>query len=237
MTTATEEITNATIENIRTTRTNTDVMAFLSDSAVSGSLATQPRMTHTAEDRWPIWNTETGERVLLPVNMLRKTLVKRRAGKVAFIAEAADDDGNPDGQRPAGVPVWVMGGVMCYLHPDHPDRKKFDAMGLSGRFCGDVTMGIPPAAHLASEYDRDQHMAHRHRREWGVIKNALEEEGKREDREIQRESIQAMMALAKQRQGVSDAPAIFYCDAEGCSRFFDSAQGKAMHMSRDHKEG
>lgn len=31
-------------------------------------------------------------------------------------------------------------------------------------------------------------------------------------------------------------PEAFYCDDDECTRFFDTAQGKAIHMSKEHKE-
>ena len=91
-------------------------------------------------------------------------------------------------RKPAGV-TWEPGNVMCLLHPNHPRRAEFDAMGLRGKTCGALTG--KHAGNLASEFSLDIHMAHRHQAEWSTIQRAEARIREEEYREFQRVQTQA----------------------------------------------
>lgn len=171
-----------------------------------------------------IYDSDTGEPREILQYMAAKTLMKQRNGKPAFTLTPTK--------------VYRLGDVMCYLHPDHPDRGRLREMGLDAtKDCG-YGGDRPPAAHLASEYDRDLHMEHRHGREWKVITSALEEQRRQEQVDMQREQIEAMrsMAGAAMKGPATEATATvqaYYC--QDCPRFFDTEQGLKVHEGRDHK--
>jgi len=148
------------------------------DAALDGGSGT---MTATPEsvDTVVIYDTSTNEPREVLVNMLRKTMQKRRGNKPAFSI------------TPLGE--YVQGHVMCYLHPDHPDRKWLASVGVT-KLCETVLPDgtTVSAGNLASEYDRDLHMQHKHRREWAVIKEARERQEREADRELRREEVAAM---------------------------------------------
>lgn len=151
------------------------------DPEVDTALAAPMNVTSTNQSEYrTVYETETGEARQIPVTLLGKTLVKRRNGKPAFSLTP--------------VKEYVRGSVMCFLHPEHPDYASLRAMGLTGRVCGGGD--TPPAAHLASEFDRDLHMQHRHAREWAVIKEHRERTEREEERRLRREEIEAMKAMA-----------------------------------------
>ena len=145
--------------------------------------------TSTAGDKITIYDTSTGEPREILVNMLAKTLKKRRAGKPAFSMKQED------------VPVFVMGSIICYLSPNHPDRERYRELGIH-QDCITLMKDDTPvhADHLASEMDREIHMAHKHPRAWKIITDALYREERDEDRAIRRAEIKAMQDLAKSAQ-------------------------------------
>jgi len=118
-----------------------------------------------------------------------------------------------------------QGKVVCLLHPEHPQREYLDSIGLRNKFCY--------SAHIASEFDLDGHMRHRHSKEWAIIERARTREREDEGRQLLKQQTEL---LAKMSGQTTATPQIFRCDAEGCTRFFDSAQGLAMHRNRDHKD-
>ena len=135
-----------------------------------------------ADDRRTLYHIATGEPVEVPVALLSKTLMKRRQGKAAFSTT-----------KPSGV-EYRQGDVMCFLHPDHPGYADLHKIGLANRVCGGGE--TPPAAHLASEYDRDQHMQRRHHREWEVMERNRERLEREEQNRMQREQLDAMRSIA-----------------------------------------
>ncbi len=133
-----------------------------------------------------IYSTDDFSPREIPTTMLAKTLKKKRNGKPAFSI------------RPLGE--MQLGTIMCYLHPDHPQYPDLAAIGLAGRVCG---MGeTTPAAHLASQFDLQLHMEHRHTREWAVIKENRDRLEREEERRLRREEIAAMQAMAASAGGV-----------------------------------
>lgn len=169
------------------------------------------RLTSTAEDRTIVYDTTTNEPREILVNMLAATLKKRRAdGKMAFTT--------------APMGEYKLGETLCWLHPEHPRRGEWDALGLRGIVCH--------SAHLASTFDARLHMEHRHARAWGVIKEELDRLTKEEDRALMRQ----LIAERQQASPSAPLPTIFPCTVEGCTRFFDNPQARGTHEARDHRE-
>lgn len=186
------------------------------DSEVADLVSDGGRMafSSTAKDRVIVYDTLTWEPREILVNMLAKTLKKQRNGKPAFV------------YVPPGEPVpgkYVTGQVKCWLHPEHERRGMFDAIGLQAIVCN--------SGKLASEYDATQHMQHRHRREYGVIRDHLDRIERDEERAFQREMLRQISERPSEDLKVSS---VYRCDALTCTRFFDSAQGLALHRTKEH---
>lgn len=78
------------------------------------------------------------------------------------------------------------------------------------------------------------HMQGFHEREW-------EDEQREEALSLQRQQMEMMRLSVEAATGrkfeasTEKMPQVYYCDEEGCSRFFDSAQAVKMHKTTGHK--
>lgn len=213
-----DQLIEAAVDQIKDTRDTSLFRPFVSgDADVDGALA-ESKLVSTAEDRAVIYHIETGEPREILVNMLAKTLRKRKDGKPVFSV-------TPVAKKP------FEGSTPCWLHPDHPDREEFDAMGLRDKVC--------MSGKLASEYDAGEHMRKRHRSEYRLITEMRAAQRDEETRDFQRQQMELLRQLAEKAVGggaaAAPTPEIFWCKAEGCGRFFDSAVGLSMHTSKEHK--
>ena len=206
-----EALTEAYVDQIRS-QGNTAFRPFNPGDSEVGELVGEGgtfAFSSTATDRVIIYDTLTWEPREILVNMLAKTLKKQRNGKPAFTYI----------QPGAAVPgKYVTGQAKCWLHPEHERRAMFDQIGLQAIVC--------LSGHLASEFDATQHMQHRHRREYGVIKEHLDRIEREEERTFQREMLQQI------KGGAVATRKTFDCG--DCDRFFDSAQGLTLHRNKEH---
>lgn len=104
----------------------------------------------------PLYATATGEPRPVPVWTLE--------GKNSILLRK-NADGTPvfSTKPPANKP-WALGTYPCLLAAGHPDRDRYIDMGL----------GVEPCKgeHLASPYQVEMHMRHRHSQEWKTIQDA-----------------------------------------------------------------
>ena len=91
---------------------------------------------------------------------------------------------------------FVRGSYKCLLHPDLPERAKYDTWGLP----------VCKSAHIASPEEVRRHMAHKHRSEWAQIQHMQEQAEKEEDRRQAREMQAAMLAALKGPRRKRKAP-------------------------------
>lgn len=206
----------------------------LGDQDLSGATVGGFGVTATTDERCIIFNTLDGEPRVIPVIYLAKTLRKRRNGQPAFVA--ADPE---TGLPMSPVPEYVPGTMKCFLHPDHPGRDELRAMGIgSDLVCGDNE--TKPAGGFKTAFDLRQHEEKRHPRSWAIRKDWQERQDKLDDRNEQRRLADAMLAAvgASGKRATTDGPRpIHFCEAEECERFFDSGQGLAIHMTKEHRNG
>ena len=128
-----------------------------------------------------VYHTETGDCSLVNRNFLAIQLMKKLAnGQRAFSL------------TPPATPPPV-GKLLCMLHSDAPNRKEYSTYGF--RSC--------PKCNLMTEADVEQHMRARHKREWAIIIRDRDKRERDEDRAIQRETLQSLVAVAK-----ANAPAV-----------------------------
>lgn len=180
MSTAIEDaLIEAKIDQIKETRDHGFSVFNPGDPEVSTALEGRGmKLTSTAEDRAIIYDTETGEPREVLVNMLAKTLKKKRNGKPAFSV--------------APVKEFKQGSVPCWFNPASPRYEAIRQIpGLETFEC--------PAANLASEFDAELHAKNRHDRRYLRVKDHEERMEKLADRERQERQIAAMMALAERR--------------------------------------
>jgi len=118
----------------------------------------------SAEYVW-IYDTRTGDRSKCNRNMLMQHLKKKRPdGSTVFTTK-------DPGFRPA------QGKHKCLLHPDGPNRKHYDELGLP----------VCKKANLASPFQVRRHMQKRHKQEWATIEEERIEAEKQEEREFRQQ--------------------------------------------------
>lgn len=131
-----------------------------------------------------IYDTRTGERSVTNNNMLPTQMRKRRLdGSLVFSLRAPVD---AQGQ----VIQPARGSFRCLLHPD-ARTAEYDLWRLP----------ICPKANLMSLQDVEDHMRHRHAREWRTIEKDRERREKIADRERQEEILLAIAGKTSKKAG------------------------------------
>ena len=211
-----EQLIEAKVAEVKSTGNHGFSVFKTGDSEVDGAVeGGRMGFTTNAADKVWVYSTENGEPREILVNMLAKTLKKKRFGKPAFSLTPTVE--------------YRTGNKLCMLHPDHPDRELFVSLGVT-KICGEGTTA--PAGKLASDLDVRTHMEHRHRREWLTIQEHFAQVEKQDDRDRQDRLAEAMLAAVQSRS--EPAVDIHACGIGGCKRFFDSSQGLAMHRTKEH---
>lgn len=224
-----DEITDSLVDDLRARARAAleGVQVGLDDDTGQPSTIGKPMLVSSTDDRAIVYATDSGEPRLVPVNMLGKTLRKRRGGQKAFVA-ADPKTGKP--MEP--VPEYRRGNLMCFLHPDHPERDRLEEMGIGrGIVCGDNETA--PAGHIPTQFDLIQHEK-KHKRSYEIRERFLQREREDEARAEQRRYTEAILELARGKGGeAADAP-VYFCTKPGCRRFFDSDDGRKIHESKSH---
>jgi|TARA_R100001530_G_scaffold17438_2_gene15071 hypothetical protein len=147
------------------------------------------------DDKITVYSMINGEpREVLKNDAPRLLAKKLASGGLAFWYEG----------MPGEAPAYAKGDVSCMLHPDFDesegasglDRAFIDTVGLSGRTCNMNAVDKNNRDDFRSVYDRDDHMAKKHRREWSTIQAAIETRDRNRERDERREDREAMQALA-----------------------------------------
>ena len=110
-----------------------------------------------------IYNTRTGDRSVVNLNMLRRKLQLKRADSRPVYTTV----------KPGITPA--LGEYKCLLHAEDSNRKHYDVLGLA----------VCPKAHLNSPYQVRRHMMKKHKMEWDAIEQERIDKEKKEDREFQ----------------------------------------------------
>ncbi|MEE8457513.1 MAG: hypothetical protein V3S28_05645, partial [Acidimicrobiia bacterium] len=130
---------------------------------------------------------------------------------------------HPD--MPGAAPEYTKGQIKCMLHPDFDesegpaqfDRQFIDGIGLTGRTCNLMAPDKANVADFHSVFDRDDHMAKKHRREWATIQDALQTASTQRYRNEDRQTREAMLALAASATGQAQSAATTVSTAAGPS--------------------
>lgn len=107
-----------------------------------------------------IYDTKTGDRSVCNNNMLAQHLKKKRTdGSYVFTT-----------QKPKVRPK--RGTLRCLLHPDNPNRRHYDELGLA----------VCRKSNLNSPFQVTRHMMKRHKMEWATIEAERIAQEKEEER-------------------------------------------------------
>jgi len=107
-----------------------------------------------------IYDTKTGDRSICNRNMLPDVLKKKREdGSQVFTC-----------RKPGLEPK--RGTYKCLLHPDQPQRKDYDELGLA----------VCKKSNLTSPYQVRRHMLMKHPSEWAAIQEMKQQESDALDR-------------------------------------------------------
>lgn len=116
-----------------------------------------------------IYDTKTGLPSLTNRNMLATQFKKvHEDGTRAF------------SPRPTVKPK--IGKTKCLLHADDPNRAHWDDLGFP----------VCRKANLVNKFQRDRHMARRHKDEWAAILEERKEQKEEEEKRFQRELVREM---------------------------------------------
>lgn len=121
----------------------------------------------------PMFDTISGELSWSDENNIRANLRKKR-----------DDGTRVFTLNPPATPP-KRGTVKCYLHPEHPEREKWDGYGFA----------TCPKATFMTDYQRDRHMQRKHKVEWQAMENKKFETREEQWREEQRVFMKAQQAF------------------------------------------
>jgi hypothetical protein len=107
-----------------------------------------------------IYDSKTFERSICNRNMLHDVLNKKREDGSRVFTTA----------KPKGKPT--RGTHKCLLHPDQPQRKEYDALGLA----------VCKKSNLTSPYQVRRHMMMKHPAEWAAIQEMKKDADDKIDR-------------------------------------------------------
>lgn len=160
-----------------------------------------PRISANSDDSITLYSMIDGEPRpgVLKIDAPRVLAKKLPDGKPAFWIEG----------MPGEPPERTRGQVKCMLHPDFDesegpsgfDRHFVDGVGLTGRTCNLMAPDKNNVDKFKSVYDRDDHMAKKHKREWATIQAALTQAKGERDRDEDKQTRDAMLALAASATG------------------------------------
>jgi hypothetical protein len=128
-----------------------------------------------------VWETRTYERAPVLYYRLGQILRQRR----------------PDGsyrwtlKDPGKLPP--RGTIKCLLHPDNPERAKYDRMGFP----------VCRKSNMWNIHGLEQHMQKKHRSVWEAIKDERDRAERAEDRELRRALLQLQI---NQQAGTQSVP-------------------------------
>lgn len=127
-----------------------------------------------------LYATSDGEPIPMPQPVAELAMRKRYKGGGYMFTD-----------NPAEAPVYKLGEIKCFLHPDSPERTSgaLAEVGIADVFCH--------SSHLATRYSRRIHGENRHGKRWAAYQEHMKELREEADREAQREQLAATLAMAQ----------------------------------------
>lgn len=139
---------------------------------------------HIMNGRDPVilYDSQTGQEVVVQEHYVPTALdLINPDGGFRFVAKKED------------APTYVPNTIKCFLHRDSPERATVDKAGLAGKYC--------PSENLASVYSKTLHAQHKHKSENAAYQGYLERIGAAAKDEMQRQQLDATLALAGKALG------------------------------------
>ena len=162
-----------------------------------------------------VWNRHSGRQSDILTDQLRFQLRKRFPSRHPLAGQRVYS------LKPVDVPIGQE--LKCWLHPESDMRPWLDEIGLAGKSC--LTATIP------TDYAVRIHMRRKHPTAYDLIMDEKGKKERKEERELRQRQLDALERMAgKAKRDSHD------CAVEGCNRFFDSAQGLNLHMTKEHKD-
>jgi len=176
-----------------------------------------------------LYATMDGEPV--PVTKKRaRLLLTRKLPDGSYMFIAPNDDGSP----PSHIPVYRLGSVKCFMHPEAEERETLNSLGMAGKTC--------IAGSLANIYAKRIHERSSHKREREMYQGHLDDEKEAAAIARQDKQYEAMMAMARanspavvESAPVAVAEALAPCPVEGCDYEGTKVQLNGHRMGA-HKE-
>ena len=168
-----------------------------------------------------IWSMTDGEEAVLPrYQALAALNIRRPDGAWAWTTD------------PANAPKPRVNSVKCFLHPEAPERALLDEIGIT-KFC--------MSGQLASNSSKRQHAMRRHSAEWAQYQEEVQTIERRKSDDRQERQLEAMLAMAGQREAPKAARAKpereavdYSCDV--CGFQTTSNIGLVAHKRTHNKE-
>lgn len=186
-----DQLMNAEIEDVKRNfrKASPQKIEKVSEAEESTSIA-------TADDLVAIYSTADGVVSVINVQNLAKKLSRNDAGLRAFSLEPTNPDWQYRIDSVTGWPVKLNDlNFLCHLHPEHPNREKYDALGLKGKEC--------QKSNIPGDFQVRMHMTRRHKVEWDTIQEAERREREERLAGVSDATMAALLKLLEQR-GVSE---------------------------------
>ncbi len=126
--------------------------------------------------------------------------------------------------KPVDTPE--VAGLKCWLNPDHEMRPWLNTLGLAEKTC--------QRGKLPTDYAVAVHMQRKHTMAYNIILDERRKKREKKQTDLQQQQLEALQRISSTQES-TQVEGAFYCQVEGCARFFDSEMGREKH-ERSHKE-
>lgn len=145
---------------------------------VSGQGESHNELELTSAGYCYLWDTQTGEKILTPKNIIELRLKRKRPEGTPFFT-------NTDPHIPQ--PLYSH---KCLLHPEHKDREIYRKMG----------MPTCPSEHIKNEFEVENHMRAKHGNESKILDRVVEKEDRERLIQMQTTQSEALQALLSKKE-------------------------------------
>lgn len=160
-----------------------------------------------------VYSMSDGEPIEMDIELAKKAIEKQLTdGQFMFTMNKED------------APEYRFGEVKCFLHPESKERPVLNQIGLAGITCA--------SAKLANAYSKRIHAQHRHKQQWSMYQEHVQEMERETERNERREQTDAMLAMAG-RAAWTPVLATEQCTFEGCD--YSGTKAQVVGHSAKHK--
>lgn len=140
-----------------------------------------------------LFSTVDGTTSRVRIEQLASKLIPDENGDAPFSEQPINPEWKYKIDSVTGMPMLVRPVQWkCLLHPDSPDRQRYDELGLAGYEC--LKDNIP------NRFQQRLHAQRRHPQVWAVLQEAIEDERREEDRRRQDLMLAALQTAQRNRE-------------------------------------